>query len=530
MVVSTEVVQRWGGGGHGVPVTLQEFLADRGMGAAQPRPALDLAAVDVRPSRIAAEEIAGLGCAYEYDDVVRLRCSGGFSFIDLCHRRWPDSALPAVYVVLLPRTHDDVRRILDAAREKQWAVVPFGGGTSVVDGVDVTERQTVGVAFWEMNSVLDLDTETGEVRVQPGIGGPELERWLEARGFTWGHIPQSWERATVGGYVATRSAGQTSTGFGRADATVTSLRVAAPAADYALGKAPGTAAGPDLRQVFLGSEGAYGVITEIGLRVRPLPEKKVYEGLLFPSFAAGKRAFRQLALERVPADMMRLSDAEESAVNLAMSGLSGVKKQAFDRYTALRKVAGGCLAIVGWEGPEEVVAVRRAHAYRVFKEFGAVRLPATVGRSWEKNRFAAPYLRDDLLDAGYLVETLETANEWSQLDATYDAVHAGLRDALGEPLIGTHLSHIYPTGASLYFTVITPLADDPVAQWQAAKAAATQALVDTDATITHHHSVGRDHAPWMAGEVGESGVDLLRAIKAHVDPDGLMNPGVLGLG
>jgi alkyldihydroxyacetonephosphate synthase len=225
MVVSTEVVQRWGGGGHGVPVTLQEFLADRGMGSAQPRPALDLAAVEVRASRIPAEETAGL-CESEYDDLVRLRCSGGFSFIDLCHRRWPDSALPAVDVVLLPRTHDDVRRLLDAAREKQWAVVPFGGGTSVVDGVDVTDRPTVGVAFWEMNAVLDLDTETGEVRVQPGIGGPELERWLEARGFTWGHIPQSWERATVGGYVATRSAGQTSTGFGRADATVTNLRVA----------------------------------------------------------------------------------------------------------------------------------------------------------------------------------------------------------------------------------------------------------------------------------------------------------------
>jgi alkyldihydroxyacetonephosphate synthase len=318
--------------------------------------------------------------------------------------------------------------------------------------------------------------------------------------------------------VATRSAGQTSTGFGRADATVTKLRVAhrPPISTWAARR--GSAAGPDLKQVFLGSEGAYGIITEIGLRVRPLPEKKVYEGLLFPDFAAGKQAFRQLALERVPADMMRLSDAEESAVNLAMSGLSGITKQAFDRYTALRKVAGGCLAIVGWEGPADVVAARRAHAYKVFREFGAVRLPATVGRSWEKNRFAAPYLRDDLLDAGYLVETLETANEWSQLDATYDAVHEGLRTALGDPLIGTHLSHIYPTGASLYFTVITPLADDPVAQWKAAKAAATQALVDTDATITHHHSVGRDHAPWMTGEVGESGVELLRAIKAHVDP------------
>ncbi len=530
MAVSTELVQRWGTGGHGIPLSLQEFLADLGMGSVQPRPAVDLEAVAVRAGRIQVDELADLDCEHEMDDLVRLRCSGGFSFSDLCKRRWPGRELPVVDVVLLPRDHDQVRQILDLAAAKKWAVVPFGGGTSVVDGVDVSDRLTVGVGFWEMNAVQHLDPEAGEVRVQAGITGPELERWLEARGFTWGHIPQSWERATVGGYVATRSAGQTSTGYGRADATVTKLRVATPRADFDLGRAPGTAAGPDLREVFLGSEGAYGIVTEIGVRVRPLPEKRVYEGLLFPTFEAGQQAFRKLAQDRVPADAMRLSDADESAVNLAMSGMSGMKKEAFDRYTALRKVAGGCLAIVGWEGPADMVKARRAHAHRVFRRFGAIGLGSGVGRSWEKNRFAAPYLRDDLLDAGYLVETLETANEWSQLDATYDAVHAALRSTLGNAMIGTHLSHIYPTGASLYFTVITPMTDDPVAQWAAAKTAATQALVDTDATITHHHSVGRDHAPWLVGEVGESGVELLRALKAYFDPDGLMNPGVLGLG
>ncbi|HUM87412.1 MAG TPA: FAD-binding oxidoreductase, partial [Actinomycetota bacterium] len=255
MALSTEMVQRWGDGGHGVPLSLQEFLADRGMGAVEPRPAVDMAAVPVRAGRIAEVDLAGLTCEWDTDDLVRLRCSGGFSFIDLCNRRWPGQELPVVDAVLLPRDHDQVRQILDLAGVKGWAVVPFGGGTSVVDGVDVTDRLTVGVGFWEMNAVQHLDPETGEVRVQAGITGPELERWLEARGFTWGHIPQSWERATVGGYVVTRSAGQTSTGFGRADATVTKLRVATPRADFELGRAPGTAAGPDLREVFLGSEG-----------------------------------------------------------------------------------------------------------------------------------------------------------------------------------------------------------------------------------------------------------------------------------
>ncbi len=528
MAVSTESIQRWGEGGHGIPTSLQEFLDDRGMGSVQPRPAVDLEQVAVRASRIPAEELGALTGVY--DDLTRLRCSGGFSFVDLCHRRWPGHELPVVDVVLLPRSHDEVRTILDLAAAQQWAVVPFGGGTSVVDGVDVTDRLTVGVAFWQMNTVRQLDPESGEVLVQAGITGPELERWLQARGFTWGHLPQSWERATVGGYAATRSSGQASTGYGRADATVTKMRVATPRGDFLLGKAPATAAGPDLQQVFLGSEGSFGIITEVGLRVRPLPEEKMYEGMLFPTFDAGVRAFRQLAQDRVNADVMRLSDADESAVNLAGSGLSGLKKQAFDRYTALRKVDGGCLAILGWEGPKDVVTARRGHAHKVFRRLGGVGLGSSVGRSWEKSRFAGPYLRDDLLDAGYLVETLETANEWSRLKGTYDAVHAALRAALGRCLIGTHLSHIYPTGASLYFTVIAPLADDPVAQWKAAKVAATDALVATDATITHHHSVGRDHAPWLSAEIGESGVELLQVIKAHLDPDGLMNPGVLGLG
>ena len=530
MTVSTQSVQRWGDGGHGVPLSLQEFLDDRGLGGAAPRPAADLASVQVRPGRIAAADLAAVGCEVDTDDVVRLRCSGGFSFVDLCRRRWPDAELPVVDAVLLPADHDEVRRILDAAAERRWAVVPFGGGTSVVDGIHAADRPTVGLAMWRMNRVTEFDPESGEVVAQAGMTGPELERWLDVRGFTWGHLPQSWERASVGGYAATRSSGQASTGYGRSDATVTSVRVAAPIGDFDLGRGPASAAGPDLRQVFLGSEGAFGVITEVGLRVRPLPEKRKYEGYLFPTFAAGSRAFRDLAQQRMPADVMRLSDADESAVNIAMSGLSGLKKQAFERYTTMRKVAGGCLAIVGWEGPADAVDARRGYARKVFGRFGGVGLGSSVGRSWQKGRFEGPYLRDDLLDAGYLVETLETANEWSQMPQTYERVRAALTGSLGTAVVGTHLSHIYPTGASLYFTVIARLDDEPIAQWHAAKRAATDAIVATGATITHHHAVGRDHAPWLAMEIGEQGVALLDAIKRHVDPAGLMNPGVLGLG
>jgi alkyldihydroxyacetonephosphate synthase len=529
MAIPNDTIQRWGSDGHGVPVTLQEFLTDRRVGPATPRPALDLAALQIRGSRLTAADLALLPCAYDTEDVTRLRCSGGFSFTDLCRRRWPEAPIPAVDVVVMPSSHQQVRKLLDLADGKGWAIVAFGGGTSVVGGIEVSERITIGMAFWAMNSVRHLDAEAGEVVVEPGITGPELERWLRARGFTWSHLPQSWERASVGGYAATRSSGQASTGYGRSDATVTKLKVATPAADFVLGKGPASAAGPDLRQVFLGSEGAFGVLTEIGLRVRPVPEKQVYDGVLFPSFSAGSRAFRQLVQERTPADVMRLSDADESAVTMAMSGLSGWKKQAFDRYTSLRNVGGGCLAVLGWEGPSQVVTARRGHAHSVFKRYGGVNLGGLVGNAWFKGRYSGPYLRDDLLDAGYLVETLETANEWSRLAATYDSVQAALRSELGRCVIGAHLSHIYPTGASLYFTVIATLDSDPVEQWRGAKRAAMDALVASNATITHHHAVGRDHAPWLPVEIGEAGIDLLRAIKAEVDPKGIMNPGVLGL-
>lgn len=524
------LVQRWGEGGHGLPDALTRYLNDAGVRPRRAWPAMDLAGLSIRPSRIPADGLDAFGCEYDLSDLTRLQCSGGFSFVDLCHRRWPDAEIPVVDAVAVPVDADQVRALLAAAQERGWVVVPFGAGTSVVNGIAAADRITVGLAMWAMNQVIDLDPVSGVVRVGPGITGPELEQWLAGRGFTWGHLPQSWERASIGGYVATRSSGQASTGYGRSDATVTSLKVTTPRADFALGKGPASAAGPDLRQVFIGSEGSFGVITEVGLRVRPLPEQKHYEGVLFPTFAAGVRAFRALAQERATADVMRLSDPQESEVNIAMSGLSGTKKRAFDAYTSLRRVSGGCLAILGWEGPGMLVASRRKYAHQVFRRFGGVSLGASVGRSWLNGRFSGPYLRDDLLDSGYLVETLETANDWSQLDRTYRAVRQALTQELGAAVIGTHLSHIYPTGASLYFTVIAAMNDDPITQWRAAKSAATDAIVATGATITHHHAVGRDHAPWLSAEIGQPGVDLLAAIKQYLDPDSVMNPGVLGLG
>jgi alkyldihydroxyacetonephosphate synthase len=286
----------------------------------------------------------------------------------------------------------------------------------------------------------------------------------------------------------------------------------------------------------LGSEGAFGVITRVGLRVRRLPEHRVYDALVLPGFAAGVEAFRDAVQSRATADVMRLSDEAETTTTLLMSGPQGLAGAALERYLRARGVdlSGASLAILGWEGTDrELVRARRAATLRALRRHGAVSLGHGPGESWRRHRFDGPHLRDALMDAGYLVETLETATHWSGYLALHSDVTAALRESLGPrpgPYVMSHLSHSYETGASLYTTVIA-VADrrDPVAQWQRAKSATSDTLMAAGATITHHHAVGRDHAPWLSQEVGPVGMAILSAAKRSVDPEGLLNPGVLGL-
>jgi alkyldihydroxyacetonephosphate synthase len=348
---------------------------------------------------------------------------------------------------------------------------------------------------------------------------------------TLGHAPQSYEYATVGGCVATRSAGQASTGYGRMDALVAGVRLAAPAGDVAAPALPASAAGPDLRQVVAGSEGALGVITSAALRVRPVPEVRRYEGIAFTSFAEGAEALRRCAQERAAPDVARLSDEEESRLTLALAGES-LATRVGQRYLRARGVAGGCLAIVGWEGEPDDVRRRRARTLSLLRSGGGVSLGTAPGKAWAAGRFAGPYLRDDLLDRGVLVETLETAHRWSRLDALYrgvsQALHASLLAHGTPPLVLCHVSHLYETGASLYFTFLArakPGAE--LDQWRAAKEAASEAIVAAGGTITHHHAIGRDHARWLEHETGPAGLEALRAMKERLDPAGIMNPGKL---
>ncbi|HEX5761615.1 MAG TPA: FAD-binding oxidoreductase [Solirubrobacterales bacterium] len=463
----------------------------------------------------------------------RLRHAAGRGYADLVRLRAGrlDDAPDAV---LLPGDADAVRRALEACAAEGVAVVPFGGGTSVVGGVEPLRGQHSRLVSLDLTRLRDVEVDLRSLtaRLGAGLRGPEAEAALSRHGVTLGHFPQSFEYATIGGFAATRSAGQASSGYGRFDDLVTAIRLVAPAGELRTLDTPHSAAGPSLRELVVGSEGVLGVIPEVTVRVRPAPAVRRYEGWIAESFEAGAEIVRALAQGPGLPTVVRVSDEEETRASLALSGPRGAARTLFQRYLRLRGRGGGALIIVGYEGEGESVARERALAVRALRRGGGAYLGQAAGRSWEHGRFHGPYLRDTLMDMGAMVETLETSHTWNGLEGLRSAVAAAIRESLtaqGTPgLVMCHLSHAYADGASLYFTFVAAARHGAeLEQWAAVKRAASEAIVAAGGTITHHHAVGRDHAPYMEAEVGRGGLDVLRAVKETLDPAGVMNPGKL---
>ncbi|MCW2866313.1 MAG: putative FAD-linked oxidoreductase, partial [Marmoricola sp.] len=493
-------------------------LVEQVFGASD-RPAVD--SVSLPAPGLPAAALAGLGGVVGpahvlTDDATRRLRTRGKSTPDLLRARAGDLA-DAPDAVVRPASHDEVVAVLAWAVDHHVAVVPFGGGTSVTGGLVARREGYAGVVSLDLgrlDRLLAVDPVSMTAVLQPGMRGPAAEAALAEHGLTLGHFPQSFEFATIGGFAVTRSSGQSSAGFGRFDQMVTGLRVATPIGELVAGSSPANAAGPDLRQLVMGSEGTFGVVTEVTVRVRRAPTETAYEGWRFASFAAGQRAVRHLAQHQLLPTVVRLSDETETALNLASHTAVGAEG------------VTGCLMIVGHEGTS--IAARRAAVTEALTALGGEPLGQERGEAWRAGRFEAPYLRDSMLDAGVLVETLETATFWSRVDEVYAAVKSAVEDSLGETaLVLCHVSHVYETGCSLYFTVAAAQGDDPLDRWRAAKAAASDAMVATGATITHHHAVGTDHKQWLEREIGPVGVAVLRGVKATLDPTGILNPGVL---
>jgi alkyldihydroxyacetonephosphate synthase len=504
--------------GEAEPVRRVE-LDQVAMPAPRPLPDAIVEAVNAASVLVAPEQRVRRAAGRSYPDLIRLR-SGRVGGV-------PDA-------VVMPGTPEQVSALLEICSREKIAVVPFGGGTSVVGGVDPVagpHERVIALDLRRMRTV-EIDRISLTATLGPGLRGPEAEGAVRAQGLTIGHYPQSFEYATIGGFAATRSAGQASSGYGRFDEIVTSLAMVTPAGELRTRATPHTAAGPSLRELALGSEGVLGAITEVTVRVRPAPEARRYEAWMAPDFASGRELIRSLAQADALPDVTRLSDEAETRVSLGLAGTSGFKRALLGAYLGLRRRRGGCLVICGWEGERESVDRRRALSARLLRRGGGAALGEAPGRAWERSRFEGPYLRDELMDLGYLVETLETAHTWSRLERLYRAVGEALESALraqGTPgIVICHLSHAYRDGASLYFTLIArSRRGEELAQWRAVKAAACEAIVAARGTITHHHAIGRDHAPYMPAEVGETGLEALRAIKRRLDPAGIMNPGKL---
>jgi alkyldihydroxyacetonephosphate synthase len=487
---------------------------------------------EARPLPAVVVEAVGAAAVFDSRED-RLRHATGRGYADLARLRSGhlDDAPDGVVV---PADAAAVGRLIDACAANRVAVVPFGGGTSVVGGVEPLRGSHEALISLDLSALREVvvDEISLTARLGAGLRGPEAEAALGAQGLTLGHFPQSFEYATIGGFAATRSAGQASSGYGRFDSLVSSVRLLAPAGDLTTLATPHTAAGPALRELVIGSEGTLGVIPDVTVRVRPAPLQRRYEAWMAAGFEAGAEIVRGLAQGPGLPTVIRVSDEEETVGSLALSGPRGAAGRAFGAYLRARRRRGGALMIVGFEGDEETVTRRRALAVRALRAGGAVYLGRAGGRSWEHGRYAGPYQRDLLMGMGAMVETLETSHTWTRLGELHRAVGAAISGALeaqGTPgFVFCHLSHAYADGASLYFTFISRARRGAeLKQWAAVKKAASEAIVAHGATITHHHAVGRDHAPYMAAEVGETGLEVLRAVKERLDPTGIMNPGKL---
>jgi alkyldihydroxyacetonephosphate synthase len=436
-----------------------------------------------------------------------------------------------------PASDGDVADLLALAAANGARVIPYGGGTSVVGGVTPSaddDRPVLTVGLDRLAGLHSLDERSGLATFGAGTLGPDLEAALAARGLTLGHFPQSFERSTLGGWVATRSVGQQSIGFGRIDELFAGGRIVAPAGTLDLPPHPASAAGPDLRELVLGSEGRLGVITAATVRTVPKPAREAFPAWFLPDWPRAVDAARDVARAGLPLSMLRVSTPLETQSLLAMAGRSR-GGDLLARYLRLRGLGPErCMVIVGASGMERFVEGAVREAGSILRRHGGVAVGGSIGRRWIASRFRSAELRDTLWDAGYALDTLETAVDWTRLPDL--AVHLGraLRhglDELGERVHAfSHLSHVYPDGSSVYATYVfrrRPDPDETLDRWRRLKLAASEAILAGGGTISHQHGVGRDHAPYLAAEKGALGMTVLGDIVHRFDPAGIMNPGVL---
>lgn len=438
--------------------------------------------------------------------------------------------------VAYPETDSSVEELVSWASQRSIELIPYGGGTSVVGHINPcrSERPVLTVDLSRLNQLIDLDGISHLATFGAGVRGPDLEAALRARGFTLGHFPQSFDYSSLGGWVASRSVGQQSYRYGRIERMFAGGQVQCPTGSLKIAPYPASAAGPDLRELVLGSEGRFGIMTEITVRLSPVPEEESFHALFFPDFESGLDAVRDIAQTRLPVSMLRLSTARETATNLVLAGraqLMGLLERGLD---VLGAGQDKCMLIVGVTGRQVLAKFARRAALQIARKHGAVNVGRYMGAQWHKTRFTTPYLRNTLWEMGYAVDTLETATRWSSIPSLITDVEAAIRSGLqskNEKVhVFTHVSHVYTHGASIYTTFLFRVQADPDATleyWSSMKNAASEAIMAAGGTISHQHGVGTDHARYLGAEKGTLGKGALRAACGFFDPGSIMNPGKL---
>ncbi len=470
------------------------------------------------------------------DPAARFGAALGESYADGLRKRMGELP-PVPDGVAFPESGAQVRELLDLAQASDWIVIPFAGGTSVAGHLDcpLAARPVLSVNLTRMNRMLHLERTSQLATFEAGTPGPLVESQLRAQGYTLGHFPQSFEYSTVGGWVVTRSSGQQSLRYGRIEQLFAAGRLEAPAGSLIIPTLPAASAGPDLRELVLGSEGRFGILTEATLRVSRLPEHESFHAIFLPHWDGAETAVRELVQGKLPLSMMRLSNATETETNLGLAGherLIGT----IERYLGWRGCAGGkCMLMLGVTSDASTARHALREARRLLARHGGVWIGTVMGSQWAANRFKGPYLRNTLWDLGYCADTIETAVDWPRVKDLMLAMEQCARDAFahyGERVHAfSHLSHVYPQGSSIYCQFVWAKAGGGFApnleRWQRLKSAVAASVAAHGGTVSHQHGVGRDHAAHLHQEKGPLGMATLAALCQHFDPKKIMNPGKL---
>ena len=469
------------------------------------------------------------------DDELRLVHTYGKSIRDLLRIR--ASELPRMPdVVVYPADEAEVAAVVTAAVAANAVIIPFGGGSNISGSLEPhpgEPRVVISLDLGRLNKVVSIDEGSGIARIQAGAQGPYIEEQLNARGWTMGHFPDSFTHSTLGGWVATRSSGMQSDKYGDIADIARGLRMVRPAGIVDIRPVPSASTGPSVREMILGSEGRLGVITEVTVQVHRTPEVREINGYLFPNWEAGIAAMHEISESDARPTVTRVSDARESGFSFA----TGKAKTGFDpqkvlmRYLKARgwDLEGINLSFIGFEGSASHVAYEKKIVAKIVKKHGGLGVGKGPGVLYDQKKFDTPYLRDFLLDRGAAADVSETAAPWSRLNEIHDAVYAAANEAyekIGTPgWIMSHLSHSYHSGACLYFTfAFVHGGETAIAQYDVVKQAIQQAFVDHGGTISHHHGVGREHAPWLAQDISTEGVALMSGLFASADPKKNFNP------